>query len=65
MAATNNLRAVDANQAWYQRQLASLATYKKTAAARRAALAVEEDQASELLKAQYSIDVANCYIKDA
>ena len=66
LAAANNLRAVNANSAWYQRQLRSYAGRKKQMyPARYNALLIEEDQSRSVIDAQRSIDVANCYIKNA
>jgi len=65
LAATNNLRAIIANRAWYQRQLAGLTAHKRRSRARYDAVVLEQSNAQMVIKAQYTIDVANCYINDA
>jgi hypothetical protein len=64
-AASNNLRVVTANNAWFQLQLHGLPTAGKRAVVLRNTLLVSEQQTRDLIAAQYTIDQSNCYIKYA
>jgi hypothetical protein len=65
LATANNFRTISANRAWYQHQLGGPAQQKKMSRARYDELVIEQAQTQAVIQAQYSIDVANCYIKNA
>jgi hypothetical protein len=65
LARANNSRVVAANAVWYRQQLHALGAHAKPSNARYVELVANEDETQIAMSAQYSIDVSNCYLKNA